>query len=130
MLLIGIVIGVGVIIIGALATAAGQADWSLALPPKGCLAGGRVCVGMSAEQVFGPGLESNLGGLIDFRCGDDKLREPDLQPPPPLMTLIRSGCSEAGFSASFSDGDHLTGVWIRDDRVVRLQQTPRHAMDS
>ena len=47
MLLIGIVIGAGAMIAAALALAAGQFDWSSA--PKGCVAGGRVCVGMSAD---------------------------------------------------------------------------------
>jgi len=93
-----------------------------------CIASGRVCVGMRAEQVLSSSSENNFGGLIGVYCGFDHPGG-NVGADKNLAGVIKGGCSGNRYVAQFSDGRHLTSVWIDSGIVVQLDRVPRHALD-
>lgn len=89
-----------------------------------CVESGRVCVGMSANQVLSSfAVREPLGGMIDLTCG---FTEPGqgAQNHIGVSGLLRRECSEARMVASFTKGSDLTNLWIDNGRIVRID---RHA---
>lgn len=93
-----------------------------------CVAHGRVCVGMKAEQVLSSSSEDNFGGLIGIYCGFDHPGS-GAGPAMSLAEVIKGGCPGSRYVAEFSDGRHLTSVWVDNSVVVQLDRVPRHTLD-
>lgn len=93
-----------------------------------CVAHTRVCVGMQAEQVLSSSSEENLGGLIGIYCG---FEHPGggVGPKMNFEDVITGGCGTKRYVGSFSDGRHLTSVWVDGGVVVQLDRVPRHSLD-
>lgn len=101
--------------------------------PKGhalkCIAHGRVCVGAQAKQVLSTSAEDNFGGLIGVFCGFDRPGGRVSLHITSVAELIAGGCPEPRYVAQFSDGRHLTSVWVSDGVVVQLDRVPRNTLD-
>jgi hypothetical protein len=93
-----------------------------------CVAYGRVCVGMRAEQAMSSSAEDNFGGPLDVGCGFDRPGS-GVNFHMSLAEVVSGGCSRNRYVASFSDGRHLTNVRIDNGAVVELDRFPRHALD-
>jgi hypothetical protein len=101
------------------------------LQPEGrqlkCVAHGSICVGMDAKQAIFRA-EDSLGGLTNVACGFDQ-PEVNVGEDMILSEAIQRGCSKSNYMIVFSDGRDLTGVWIENGKVVRLDRNPAHEVD-
>ncbi|HEY2034931.1 MAG TPA: hypothetical protein VGH02_14720 [Rhizomicrobium sp.] len=92
-----------------------------------CIAHGSICVGMNAKQAIFLA-EGSLGGLTNVGCGFDELQG-SLKEEMILSDVIQRGCSSPRYVAVFSDGRYLTGIWIKNNKVFRLDRNPAHEVD-
>jgi hypothetical protein len=94
-----------------------------------CIAYGRVCVGMRADRVLSTSAEDNFGGLIGVFCGFDRPGGRVGLHIVSVGELIGQGCSNPKYVAQFSDGRHLTSVWVKNGSVTQLDHVPRDTLD-
>jgi hypothetical protein len=91
-----------------------------------CIAEGKACVGMKPSAVLY--LDDDIGGALDITCGFTEpgagaMRHMN------IVELMRQDCPDAKYVISFSNGRRLTNAWVAGERIVRLDDYPRHAID-
>jgi hypothetical protein len=92
-----------------------------------CVAHGTICVGMPArEAIFRA--EDDLGSLSIVYCGFER-PEVNVREKMILADAIRRGCSDHRYMLLFSNRNHLTGIWIEDEKVIRLDRSPTSVFD-
>lgn len=93
-----------------------------------CVASGKLCVGAKASAAFGYGIDDHLGGALDISCGYARPGSGSGQKLNPVE-LMTADCAETKYMIAFSNGRRLTNVWVDRDRIVRLDDYPRHSFD-
>jgi hypothetical protein len=123
-LFLGLGVGLGVRPMLSMARSQAAVVWD-----HKCLANGRICVGMKADQALQFYLtEGTIGGLIGVECN---FTQPGAgaSDDANLATLIESGCGSRKYVASFSDGQRLINLWVDNGAIVRIDNYPRHVID-
>jgi len=84
-----------------------------------------ICVGRSIRDVRS--LEGSFGGLQWVRFDLDPDDPSDLSSvvSPTVLASQRSDT----FVASYSSYDRLTGLWVKDGVIARIDQSPLHTID-
>ena len=121
----------GAVVLGAaIAIGAGNLAASGYLPVSWnarCLPSGAVCLGMPAAEAMPKMSEREVGGVIDVSCGFSApgagAEETN------LATVIQNGCRSTRYVASYSDGRHLTNLWVDHGLIVRIDYGSRHDID-
>ncbi|MGZ9098366.1 MAG: hypothetical protein ACXW3O_01565 [Brevundimonas sp.] len=130
--------GIVVAILAALASfivgflARPVADWGRGQLSGGadvqCVASGTLCVGAPSSAVFDYRMDDHLGGVLDISCGFVRPGNGSGQKLNPVE-LMAADCAESRYMIAFSNGRRLTNVWVDRDRIVRLDDYPRHSID-